>query len=206
MRKPIKLQNFVTGEVTVDTLYQKSVKQQLCSDAICYGALMKQSKDFFSTNSAENSANKERIFSEACDFFEQYFSNLEKNGANSKAHLERLEKVKAEIEASGTYLHQYDELIFGSKLAWRNAARCIGRIQWNKLQVFDARHCTTATELFEAICGHIKFATNNGNLRFVKTVILLLLMFLMLSFPGQPSQSSLNDCTDEKTIEYGTSN
>lgn len=159
--------------MTVDTLYQKSVKQQPCSDAICYGALMKQSKDFFSTNSAENSANKERVFLEACDFFAQYFSSSEKNEVNSQA---RLEEVKAEIEANGTYLHRYDELIFGSKLAWRNAARCIGRIQWNKLQVFDARHCTTATELFEAICGHIKFATNNGNLRFVKTLILLLLI------------------------------
>lgn len=168
VRRPIKLQNLVTSEVTVDTLYQKSVKQQPCSDAICYGALMKQSKDFFPPNSVfPNSADKERLFSEACDFFAQYFSSSEKNGANSQAHLDRLEEVKTEIEANGTYLHRYDELIFGSKLAWRNAARCIGRIQWNKLQVFDARHCTTATELFEAICGHIKFATNNGNLRFV---------------------------------------
>lgn len=167
VRRPIKLQNLVNNEVTVDTLYQKSVKQQPCSDAICYGALMKQSKDFFSTDSAANSTNKEKLFSEASDFFQQYFASSDKNGANSQAHLDRLKEVKAEIETNGTYLHRYDELIFGSKLAWRNAARCIGRIQWNKLQVFDARHCTTASELFEAICGHIKFATNNGNLRLV---------------------------------------
>lgn len=35
----------------------------------------------------------------------------------------------------GTYQLTETELIFGAKLAWRNAARCIGRIQWSKLQV-----------------------------------------------------------------------
>lgn len=34
------------------------------------------------------------------------------------------------------------------------------------LQVFDARSCKTAHEIFEAICNQIKYATNRGNLRF----------------------------------------
>jgi nitric-oxide synthase len=85
-------------------------------------------------------------------------------------------------------------LAYGTKLAWRNSVRCIGRIQWNKLQVrkfttnprkchhpctqlvnvvlyfdktFDARNVTSAEEMFEAICRHIKFATNSGNLRYL---------------------------------------
>lgn len=37
--------------------------------------------------------------------------------------------------SSGTYQLTETELVFGAKLAWRNAARCIGRIQWSKLQV-----------------------------------------------------------------------
>ena len=41
-----------------------------------------------------------------------------------------------EIEERGTYELELKELIFGAKNAWRNAARCIGRIQWNKLQVY----------------------------------------------------------------------
>lgn len=53
----------------------------------------------------------------------------------SKAHEDRLEEVKKEIETSGTYQLKDTELIYGAKHAWRNAARCVGRIQWSKLQV-----------------------------------------------------------------------
>eukprot|EP00795_Rhopilema_esculentum_P015604 gene15604-6880_t len=69
-----------------------------------------------------------------------------------------------EIEERGTYELELKELIFGAKNAWRNAARCIGRIQWNKLQVFDARDVTTARGMFDMICKHMKFATNKGNI------------------------------------------
>ena len=55
----------------------------------------------------------------------------------SKAHVDRLEEVTKEIEASGTYQLKDTELIYGAKHAWRNAARCVGRIQWSKLQVIN---------------------------------------------------------------------
>lgn len=32
-------------------------------------------------------------------------------------------------------------------------------------QVFDARDCSSAQEMFTYICSHIKYATNRGNLR-----------------------------------------
>lgn len=32
-------------------------------------------------------------------------------------------------------------------------------------QVFDARDCSSAQEMFTYICNHIKYATNRGNLR-----------------------------------------
>lgn len=43
--------------------------------------------------------------------------------------------MEAAIAATGTYQLLEPELVFGAKQAWRNAARCVGRIQWNKLQV-----------------------------------------------------------------------
>lgn len=49
--------------------------------------------------------------------------------------MERLEEVTKEIEATDTYQLRDTELIYGAKHAWRNAARCVGRIQWSKLQV-----------------------------------------------------------------------
>uniref|UniRef100_A0A8C1PMD5 Nitric oxide synthase n=1 Tax=Cyprinus carpio TaxID=7962 RepID=A0A8C1PMD5_CYPCA len=92
------------------------------------------------------------------------------NVCGSKAHDDRLEEVKKEIETSGTYQLKDTELIYGAKHAWRNAARCVGRIQWSKLQVFDARDCTTAHGMFNYICNHIKYATNKGNLRSAITI------------------------------------
>ncbi|KAH1009138.1 hypothetical protein HUJ04_001546 [Dendroctonus ponderosae] len=55
-------------------------------------------------------------------------------GAQSPAHLSRWEQVQKEVAATGTYQLTETELIYGAKLAWRNSARCIGRIQWSKLQ------------------------------------------------------------------------
>lgn len=62
--------------------------------------------------------------------------------------MERLEEVTKEIEATDTYQLRDTELIYGAKHAWRNAARCVGRIQWSKLQV-----STTATQPARDILG-----------------------------------------------------
>ncbi len=43
--------------------------------------------------------------------------------------------MEQEIETRGTYDLTYDELVAGARLAWRNAPRCIGRIQWANLKV-----------------------------------------------------------------------
>ena len=47
----------------------------------------------------------------------------------------RWSEVSAAIEKHGTYELTSDELTFGVKMAWRNAPRCIGRIQWSNIQV-----------------------------------------------------------------------
>lgn len=57
------------------------------------------------------------------------------NRLKIEEHLARLETVTKEIETTGTYHLTKDELIFAAKQAWRNAPRCIGRIQWSNLQV-----------------------------------------------------------------------
>lgn len=79
------------------------------------------------------------------------------NSQNSVAHQQRWTAVQAEIERRGTYDLTEHELIYGAKLAWRNVERCIGRIQWSKLQVFDARFVTTPRGMFDAIINHIKY-------------------------------------------------
>lgn len=54
-------------------------------------------------------------------------------------HLSRVEEVAKEIDATGSYQLTTKELEFGAKQAWRNAPRCIGRIQWAKLQVVSLK-------------------------------------------------------------------
>jgi nitric-oxide synthase len=52
----------------------------------------------------------------------------------------------------------------------RNASRCVGRIQWTKLQLFDLRHVTNTRGMFDAICSHIRYAYNGGIIRSAITV------------------------------------
>ncbi|MGH0118444.1 UNVERIFIED_CONTAM: hypothetical protein FKN15_054296 [Acipenser sinensis] len=90
--------------------------------------------------------------------------------SQSEAHLQRLSTVQSDVRATGSYQLEETELIFGAKMGWRNASRCVGRIQWSKLQVFDARDCSSADEMFTHICTHMKYATNKGNLRSAITI------------------------------------
>lgn len=69
---------------------------------------------------------------------------------NSDAHRTRWENVQKEVMSTGTYQLTETELVFGAKVAWRNAVRCIGRIQWSKLQVyFTLQHFFVLTIFFK---------------------------------------------------------
>ncbi|XP_032931498.1 nitric oxide synthase, brain [Catharus ustulatus] len=161
----VKIKNWETGSVLHDTLHLKTAMATACTEQICMGSVMTPSPH---VRKAEDTRTKEEVLLLAKDFIDQYYSSIKRSG--SKAHMERLEEVTKEIEATDTYQLRDTELIYGAKHAWRNAARCVGRIQWSKLQVFDARDCTTAHGMFNYICNHIKYATNKGNLRSAITI------------------------------------
>ncbi|KAF6206870.1 hypothetical protein GE061_018106 [Apolygus lucorum] len=132
-----------------------------CKNGSCMGSIVY-------TNTKQQVRSKEEVLKHAKDFLDQYFASIRR--ANSPAHESRWEEVQKEVNKTGTYDLTETELVYGSKLAWRNAPRCIGRIQWAKLQVFDCRHITTTSGMFEAICNHIKYSTNKGNVRSAITV------------------------------------
>lgn len=89
------------------------------------------------TSSAPRSStgvrDRDEVIEAAKSFFDQYYLSIKR--LNSPAHELRWKEVETSIELEGTYDLRETELIFGAKLAWRNAPRCIGRIQWSKLQV-----------------------------------------------------------------------
>ncbi len=77
----------------------------------------------------------------------------------------RIRSVLAEIDTTGTYWHTPAELAHGARVAWRNAARCIGRLYWHSLVVRDRRDVTTAERIADEAVTHLRLATNGGRIR-----------------------------------------
>ncbi|MFF5636077.1 nitric oxide synthase oxygenase [Streptomyces sp. NPDC012825] len=98
----------------------------------------------------------------------------------------RVREVLAEIDRTGTYAHTPDELAFGARVAWRNAARCIGRLYWRGLVVRDLRHVASAGGVAEACFEHLRLAGNGGRIRPVISVF-------APDRPGRPGPRIVND-------------
>ncbi|XP_066533388.1 nitric oxide synthase, inducible-like [Hoplias malabaricus] len=162
----IHMKNFENGSSHQDTLYHRAVKNQLCKPKVCEGSIMNPKTLIRSPPSAPQAPNE--LLAQAIDFINQYYKSFKTS--KIEEHLARVDEVAREIDTTGTYQLTTEELAFGAKQAWRNAPRCIGRIQWANLQLFDARKCKTAKEMFQFLCSHIKFASNGGNLRSAITV------------------------------------
>ncbi|XP_030632223.1 nitric oxide synthase 2b, inducible [Chanos chanos] len=162
----ITVRNQQDGSSHRDTLHQKAVKSQACKSKVCEGSIM--SPKSLLCGSAATPSDINDVLGQAIDFINLYYKSFKIQ--RTEEHLARIEEVAIEIDATGTYHLTAEELAFGAKQAWRNAPRCIGRIQWSNLQMFDARKCRTAKEMFNYLCDHIRFATNGGNLRSAITV------------------------------------
>jgi nitric-oxide synthase len=103
---------------------------------------------------------------EAEAFLEQFYAEMEV----FPPHNERLRQVRHEIETTGTYVHTPQELTFGARVAWRNSARCIGRLYWQGLRVRDRRHLSDPAEVAAECVEHLRLATRGGQIRSTVTV------------------------------------
>jgi len=83
---------------------------------------------------------------------------------------DRIEQVRGAIGTHGTYRHTAAELTFAGQVAWRNSARCIGRLYWRSLRVRDRRQVRTAADVAAESFEHLRTATNSGRIRPVITV------------------------------------
>ncbi|MFK0296287.1 nitric oxide synthase oxygenase [Streptomyces sp. NPDC090442] len=99
---------------------------------------------------------------------------------------QRLAEIRAEVEHFGTYEHTPKELTFGARVAWRNAARCIGRLYWNNLTVRDLRHVTHPDDIASECFEHLRIATNQGRIRPVISIF-------APDRPGQPAAWLLSE-------------
>ncbi|MEO4053783.1 nitric oxide synthase oxygenase [Solibacillus sp. CAU 1738] len=96
------------------------------------------------------------------------FLTLYKNETNQTEHwlMSRLQQ----IELQGEYVPTTEEITFGARVAWRNSNKCIGRLFWQSLQVFDERHLLDEQAIFEALLRHIDVATNGGKIKPIITI------------------------------------
>ena len=123
-----------------DTLHKQAVDPQPCSSTVCKGSLYEPIKTPLVVRP------KDELIKQASNFLKQFYESLP-DGNDAKYHA-RLDEITNNISGIGSYILTYDELAFGATTAWRNASRCIGRIQYSNLKVFDYRYVVTATEMF----------------------------------------------------------
>src|ERR1700733_1237862 len=106
-------------------------------------------------------------FEEALEFLEDFFEE------NQRLRPEREQRVNAvgdEIASSGTYTHTRRELIWGARVAWRNASKCIGRFYWQSVYVRDRRHITAPEEIAEECFNHLRSTWRGGQIRPMITI------------------------------------
>ena len=110
---------------------------------------------------------QEKKLAEAREFLHSVGNEL---GWTEAQKTQRNLDIEQEISATGTYNHTSEEIEIGAQLAWRNSAKCIGRIAWKTLIVRDKRHIDKPEDIFEEVKEHLKLATARTNIQSVMTV------------------------------------
>ena len=101
---------------------------------------------------------------------EEFIENYHAENPDAGPARNRIAWIHAEIGATGTYQHTTGELSYGARVAWRNNARCIGRLYWNSLRVRDLRAVRDADQIADHCVEHLRLATNGGKIRPVISV------------------------------------
>jgi nitric-oxide synthase len=124
-------------------------------------------KNEICSSRGEQTLKQEELFEQARVFIETCYAELEKSEADKN---KRLKEIHQQIMSLGHYDHTFEELEHGARMAWRNSNKCIGRLFWQSLNVFDKREASTVEEVRDALFHHIEYATNDGKIRPTITV------------------------------------
>ncbi|TQF02845.1 nitric oxide synthase oxygenase [Kitasatospora acidiphila] len=102
---------------------------------------------------------------------------------SAEAAERRVGEIARELAATGTYRQSEQELLAGTRIAWRNNPQCIGKFYWKGLEVRDCREIDAGggaeSALFEMLVEHLRLAWNGGKVR-------LLLTAFTPAEPGRP--------------------
>lgn len=86
-------------------------------------------------------------------------------GASDQQRGRRWAEVRRQLSRGDWYEHTPEELAFGARVAWRNHARCIGRLYWESLEVVDCRTITEPEAIAERMHAHLREANGDGRIR-----------------------------------------
>jgi len=106
------------------------------------------------------------LLREAMEYLELYYHERSEDMSGTKGFLsksERMAQVKKSIHETGTYVHTFDELEHGSRLAWRNAPKCANRKYWQQLKLLDCRDVDTNQGMFDSCIKHLTKAAACGS-------------------------------------------
>ncbi|MFI0467555.1 nitric oxide synthase oxygenase [Saccharopolyspora sp. 5N102] len=122
---------------------------------------------------------------------EEFLRLFHAENRDSGSLQQRLDRMRYEVETVGSYRHTPQELTFGAQVAWRNNARCIGRLYWRSLKVRDLRDVHDVSAVAAHCVQHLRMATNNGKIRPVISV-----------FPPEIPQRPAPRIWNEQLIRY----
>jgi len=83
---------------------------------------------------------------------------------------DRVIQCRSAIEAGNPAPLTSEELAWAGRIAWRNHARCIGRLYWRTLTVRDHRNLETADQVASSLHEHLALAQEGGGGRSILTV------------------------------------
>lgn len=99
---------------------------------------------------------------EAVAFIRQF---ARETGLSDGDRRQREREVRAGIKRDGHYHHSIEELTFGARIAWRNHARCVGRMTWKSLRVHDCRDLVEPSAIVRRAVSDLEDAFTDGRIR-----------------------------------------
>lgn len=103
------------------------------------------------------------LYAKASSFLADFYQ--EKNPGNGRILQRRLNEVSESIRDTGTYEQTHEELCYGARVAWRNSNRCIGRLHWQQLTIWDHRALASPDQIHQATLEYLAWSENGGKIR-----------------------------------------
>lgn len=121
----------------------------------------------------EDESTAETVLREAMEFLELYYHERNEDMCEAKGFLpkkERMAQVRKAIQETGTYVHTFDELEHGARVAWRNAPKCSNRKYWQQLKLLDCRDVKSNKDIYGSCMKHLTKAVACGSAEAYVTV------------------------------------